>query len=192
MQGGEDRHMHGWAKFGKPDFSRAAQLFYRLPHELRESMSRSEEKTLIWTLFFAWTSAFHSGRNSALTSFSQTWVGEHFGRSRWTVGRALAKLEERGVLKQIRRRPKIDGTYRTNLIALGASITRVLGLMDAQPREKPSMCTTAPQQVQNLNKLPGGVASSSSPPGKQETADGHDSCREAISAVFRRLQALRT
>lgn len=142
----------GWAAMGKPDFSQAAKLFYRLPAEIREQCNRSEEKVLIWSLFLTWTTAFRSGRGTGIASFSETWLGAKFMRSRWTVLRALAKLESFGLVKRIRRSPRKDGTYQTNLLALGARLTALLSSAKAQPREKTPCSKTAPQEVENVYK----------------------------------------
>lgn len=144
--------MDGWSKLGKPDFATCGKLFYRLPADLRENLNRSQEKVLIWTIFFAWTSAHHSGRGGTIASFSQTWLGESFGRSRWTVSRALVRLEELGLLKRIRRPPDKNGTFRTNLLALGARLSALLALHTPQTREKSPCSKTAPQQFKELNK----------------------------------------
>jgi len=137
----------GWQAMGKPDFSQAGKLFYRLPADLREGMGRSEEKVLVWAIFLSWFSSVHSGRGNGLASFSETWLGAKFGRSRWTVGRALARLEEWSLLKRIRRNPRKDGTFQTNLIALGARLTSIFGAKSAQVRDKSPCSKTAPQEV---------------------------------------------
>jgi hypothetical protein len=142
----------GWHAMGKPDFSQCAKLFYRLPAELREGMNRSEEKVVIWTIFLSWTTAFRSGRTGAIASFSEAWLGGRFGRSRWTVARALARLEEWSLLKRIRRTPKTDGTFQTNLIALSAKITALLGLVRSQVPDKSPCSKTAPQEMENEYK----------------------------------------
>lgn len=139
----------GWAGMGKPDFSQCGKLFYRLPADLREGLNRSEEKVLIWALFLTWTTAFRSGRITTLASFSETWLGGRFGKSRWTVLRALKRLEDWNLLKRIRRSPKKDGTFQTNLIALSARITSLLNLTTRQVPEKTPCSTSAPQRVKN-------------------------------------------
>lgn len=144
----------GWTALGKPDFSHAAKLFYRLPANIREGLNRSEEKVLIWTIFFTWTTSFRSGRQSTLCSFSQIEVGLRFGRSRWTVGRALESLKEFGLVWTKRRKPRPDGTHQTNLIALTTRITDLFLTKTRQVPEKASMCKTAPQEVENGYKSP--------------------------------------
>ena len=139
----------GWQSMGKPDFSQAAKLFYRLPLDLRESMNRSEEKVLIWTLFLSWWNVHHSGRGTTIASFSETWLGTKFGRSRWTVARALEKLEEFGLLKRIRRNPRSDGTYQTNMIALQARLTSIFGAKTRQVADKSPCSKSAPQELEN-------------------------------------------
>lgn len=139
----------GWQAMGRPDFSQCAKLFYRLPANLREGMNRSEEKVLIWAIFLSWTTAFRSGRGNPLASFCETWLGARFGRSRWTVLRALAKLEGWNLLKRIRRNPKRDGTFQTNLIALGARLTALVTAQRAQVPDLSPCSKTAPQEIGN-------------------------------------------
>lgn len=142
----------GWQRMGKPDFSQAAKLFYRLPASLREGMNRSEEKVLIWTVFLAWTTQFHSGAQRTLASFSEAWLGTRFGRSRYTVIRALAKLEGFGLLTRIRRKPKRDGTFQTNCIALSTRMTSILAGVCTQVRDKSPCSKTATQEVKTEYK----------------------------------------
>lgn len=144
----------GWAALGKPDFSTAAKLFYRIPANIREGLNRSEEKVLIWTIFFTWTTSYRSGRQSTLCSFSQIEVGLRFGRSRWTVARALESLKELGLVWTKRRKPRPDGTFQTNLLALGARLSALLALHTPQTREKSPCSKSAPQEVENVYKSP--------------------------------------
>lgn len=157
MQVGGETMSNAWAALGTPDFATAAKLFYRLPADLRESLNRSEEKVMIWTLFFVWKDAARSTTATVRTSFSQSWVGAKFGRSRWTVSRALAKLEGWGLLTRIRRKPKPDGTHQSDLIALGARMHAVLASIIGQVRGKASMCKSATQEVENDYKSERGV-----------------------------------
>lgn len=143
---------HGWARLGKPDFSTAAKLFYRLPAELRDGLNRSEERVLIWTLFLSWYQSYHSGRSTALASFSETWLGARFMRSRWTVGRALVRLENWNLLKRIRRPPSSNGTFKTNLIALTAKLTSLCLATGTRTASKAPCSKNAPQRVQNSDK----------------------------------------
>lgn len=142
----------GWQGMGKPDFSHCAKLFYRLPADLREGMNRSEEKVLIWTLFMSWTASYRSGRANALSSFSETWLGQRFLRSRWTVLRSLKRLETLSLLKRIRRAPKKDGTFQSNLIALSTRLSALMSLGSRQPREKTPCSKTAPQRTESEYK----------------------------------------
>lgn len=142
----------GWQGMGKPDFSQCAKLFYRFPADLREGLNRSQEKVLIWTIFLSWTTAFHRGRTGGIMSFSEAWVGMRFGRSRWTVARALAKLEEWTLVKRIRRTPKRDGTFQTNLIALSARLTGLLSAQSTQVIDKSPCSKSAPQRIGKKDK----------------------------------------
>ena len=178
----------GWSTLGKPDFSTAAKLFYRLPADLRESLNRSEEKTLIWTIFFAWTHAHHSGRATALASFCQTWLGQQFARSRWTVARAVGKLEEMGLVKSIRRPPAKDGSFRSNLVALTARLTAIFSLKSFQPRDKSPCSKTAPQQVKNLNKRQTDLPLSGRSSVLEENPEKIEEGKGMLHAVFESLR----
>lgn len=144
--------MAGWAALGKPDFSRAAQLVYRLPAELRNQFNKSDQEVLTWALFLTWWSQTQSGRTAPIASFSEAWLGGKFGKSRWTVGRALAKLEGLSLLKRIRRNPKPDGFFRTNLIALSARLTAIICPNSRQVLDFSPCSKTAPQEVENVYK----------------------------------------
>lgn len=193
----------GWQAMGKPDFATCAKLFYRFPAEMREGMNRSEERVMIWALFLSWYQTFHSGRTGALASFSETWLGKQFGRSRWTVLRALVRLEGLALLKRIRRSPKKDGTFQTNLIALSAKLLGLLGVQSTgKPRGKQSStarltststtktpqvpdfspCSkTAPQEVKNVYKRDK-AAPFKSPPLVPEQGEGN--CLEKARELF--------
>jgi hypothetical protein len=204
----------GWQAMGKPDFATCGKLFYRLPAELRNDLNRSEEKVLIWAIFLTWWQSAHSGRQTALGSFSETWLGTKFGRSRWTVARALAKLEGWNLLKRIRRNPKRDGTFQTNLIALSAKLHGICaGFMpstkrnpsDPPPKERTttppfgrqvpgkSPCSkTAPQEVGNVYKRDKAAPFSSPPLVARQENDDYGPASHAISALIGRLSARRS
>lgn len=171
----------GWQAMGKPDFATCGKLFYRLPADLREGMNRSEEKVLIWTLFMSWLSSYRSGRATTIASFSAAWIGKNFGRSRWTVARALAKLEGWTLLKRIRRNPKKDGTFQTNLIALSARLKDILAQIMRQPRDKSPCSKTAPQETKSEYKREK-AAPLPAPPLLSSEKEG--TCLEKASAHF--------
>lgn len=203
----------GWAAMGKPDFATCGKLFYRLPAELREGMNRSEERVLIWTIFLTWTASFRSGRATTVASFCETWLGARFGKSRWTVLRALKRLEGFNFVKRIRRSPKKDGTFQTNLIALTARLTNIFGTTTAQPRGKTPCSKTAPQEVKNGYKGEKTAPSSGfadhslslsaaqlrerndripkEPEEQEDILDENDPRRKAFSALFERFKASR-
>jgi hypothetical protein len=137
-----------WSRLGNPDFATCGKLFYRLPAELRESLNRSEEKVLIWTLFLVWYQTFHSGRQSSYASFSEERMGKNFGRSRWTVGRALEKLQELALVRVTHRRPRPDGVWQTNLYSLGARLSAALARVIGQVRDFAPCSKNAPQESQ--------------------------------------------
>lgn len=153
----------GWQGMGKPDYSRVAQMLERFPAEVKNRWNMSQWNVLKRTIFYSWYTAYHSGRNSTLASFSESTLGKAFGKSRWTVMRALRKLEEYGLVKRIRRSPKKDGTFQTNLVAITAKLSAVLALTTRQPRDKSPCSKSAPQEVGNDYKRDK-AASLSAPP----------------------------
>ena len=176
--------MFDFRNYGTADYATVGLWFRRLPAEFRNLLNRSEQETLLWTVFYAWHSAHRAGRGTRFASFSQEKTGEKFGRSRWTVARALDKLEGLGVLRTIHRRPKPGLAWQTNLYELSCkflmSLKACLGKKDKQiPCSK-----TAPQVFPKNNireeTTPPLRESSSLPKTKEIGADA----RAAIARFF--------
>lgn len=146
--------MINWHRAGKPDFSKVAQWFSRFAPDFRNSFNRSEEKTLLFLIFYTWNNAFHSGRGSQYCSFSQEEVGKRFGRSRWTVARALERFARRDWIRVIHRRPRPGGKWQTNVYILSGKVLAALRAVIHPNRTTSSPCSkTAPQEsIQNSIK----------------------------------------
>ena len=138
--------MFDFRNYGMADYATVGMWFRRLPAEFRNLLNRSEEETLIWTVFYAWHSALKAGRGTRSASFSQEKTGEKFGRSRWTVARALEKLESLGLLRVIHRRPKPGMVWQTNLYELSCKFLMSLkACLGQKPKQIP--CSTSAPQV---------------------------------------------
>lgn len=134
-----------FAQMGTANYAEVGKWLELFPQEFKNKLNRSEEKTLKWLLFFTWHSAVHSGRNHGYASFSQQKTGQKFGRSRWTVARALDKLEWMGLITRLRRRPKPGQVYQTNLYFLTSRLLSMLTACLTQVRKKTPCSKTAPQ-----------------------------------------------
>lgn len=135
-----------WQTAGKADFAKCAEFISRFDPELRESLNRSESKVLQWLIYYVWENSRKAQRDLSYTSFSQQKVGEKFGRSRWTVHRALDKLEGYGLLSRLHRRPKNGATWQTNLYFLGDKLKAILARLLVKARPIRPCSTSAPQE----------------------------------------------
>ena len=141
-----------WDTLGNPDFSQTWQWLGRFPQELRNLMNRSEEQVCIGVLFFAWVAGFRAGRQTNYCSFSQDKLGEQFGRSRWTVARAVENLEKLGLIHRLHRRPVPGGTWRTNLYLLQPKLLRLLTVILKGIRGNSPCSKNAPQVASKTTK----------------------------------------
>jgi len=139
-----------FARAGKPDFSVVASWISRFAPDMRNEMNRSEEKTLQSLLFYTWYNSHHSGRNTPYCSFSQERVGKVFGRSRWTVARALDRMERKGWIRRIHRRPRPGEQWQTNVYILCGRLFSALAHLFS-PKPKNSPCSKTAPQVDTNN-----------------------------------------
>lgn len=163
-----------WASFGQANYAEVGKWLEMFPAEFKNRLNRSEEKTLKFLLFFTWHSAVHSGRNRAYASFSQAKTGSRFGRSRWTVARALARLEKMGLLRRLNRRPKPGQIWQTNLYFLTGKLVTMLTQCVRRATPKVPCSKTAPQVFPKDYKESGPDPSLDGPgpsaPGKGDSA----------------------
>ena len=134
-----------WDQLPKPDFSAVGQWFMRFPQELRNLFNRSEEQVMLGVLFFSWVAGSRAGRQTNYCSFSQAKLGEQFGRSRWTVARALDELERLDLVRRVHRRPGGGKTWQTNLYICLPKLLRLLSVIIQGIYGKSPCSTFAPQ-----------------------------------------------
>lgn len=153
----------GWQAMGKPDFSEVGKVFYRLPAAVRDRCNKSEERMLVWTMFLFWLHGYRSGRNVMSCSVSQLAWAKKFGKSRWTAARALARLEEYGLIKMLRRLKSKDGAWKPAVANPTAYLKTLLGLITSKSLKTQPGSKSAPQEVGNDYKRDK-AASLSAPP----------------------------
>lgn len=176
-----------WTRLGTPDYATVGMWFRRLPQTFRNQFNRSEEETLIWTIFYSWHSAYHSGRQRGYASYSETAVGARFGRSRWTVARALGTLKKLDLLHCIHRRPKPGHVWQTNLYLLSSKLIAFLATLLRHPRDKSPCSKTAPQ-VFPKNNYKAGAPPTGCAASQERTPDDETAPRRArLRALFDRL-----
>lgn len=179
-----------WQQAGKPDFARCAEFISRFDPELRESLSRSEMKVLQWTMFYAWQSGMTGKGAGNYCSFSQTRLGVLLRRSRWTVSRAVDRLQSRGLISSLVRRKNSDGTFPTNLYFLGDKLKAILARILGKVRDKSPCSKTAPQEFRKeslrLADSPSGSAASQD----KDIPDGNDAGYSQLRALAERYRAL--
>ena len=180
-----------WQAVGKPDYSLVGFWFRRFPPDMRNQLNKSEEETLLWTIFYSWYSGYHSGRNRGCASFSQAKMGENIGRSRWTIARALAKFVAWGSLRVIHRRPLGGRQWQTNLYLLSGRLSAVLGAILRQPREKSPCSTFAPQVDKHILKGGSRLPLGAPPPSKEDSDDANERRTARILEIARYDEANR-
>lgn len=175
-----------WQQAGKPDFARCAEIISRFDPQLRESLSRSEGKVLQWLLFYAWRGNVQSGRTLAYASFSQSRMGSSFGRSRWTVARALAQLDALGLVRSLRRRPDKDGQWQTNLYFLSDKLKAILArILNKGVKTLPS-AKMLHKNAEHTTKAGGLPFQRSAASQDKDKNDGNDGPSAKLRALFGR------
>ena len=172
--------------FGQPDWSEVGKFFHLLPAEFRNRLNRSETEVLKWIVFYVWHSQLRAGRAIAYGSFSQEKVGEKFGRSRWTVLRALAKLDALGLIRRVRRRPKAGKVWQTNLTMLTAKLLRTLSACLHRKKPKIPCSKIAPQVFPKILKTTGSLPPSGERARQEEIPEVTDNARAMVARFFRR------
>lgn len=147
-----EKEMDGWARLGKPDFSQAARIVYRLPAEIRNRFNKSDQEMLIWTFFLAWKNGFHAGRNTMYTFASQLAWAKKYGKSRWTAARALARLEEYGLIEIKQRLRSKMGDWKPNLVTMAPRMTAFLDALCGKSAKTQPGSKNAPQIVKDYYK----------------------------------------
>lgn len=178
----------GWAALGKPDYSHVAKLVERFPAEVKNQWNLSQLNVLKRTIFYSWYATYYGGRNSPLASFSESTLGKAFGKSRWTVMRALAKLEESGLLKRIRRPPLRPECYQTNQILLGSKLLAMIFWGCGKSSTKSPCSKSAPQEVGNVYKRDRVVPFETPPPVSRQGKDSIWDGKSLVSSVLAHLQ----
>lgn len=176
-----------WARQGKPDFAQCAAIVSRFDPTLRESLNRSENKVLQWFIHYIWSSSAKTGKDQTYISFSQVQLGQKFGRSRWTVKRAVDKLAEYGLIKGQFRRPKAGCRWQTCLYHLGPRLKAILARILGQPREKTPCSTFAPQEFRKKTLTAGAPPAGCAASQERTTRDGNDGPSPHLRAIFERL-----
>jgi hypothetical protein len=182
--------MMNWASAGKPDFAQCAAIVSRFDPELRERLNRSEGKVLQWFIFYVWKNCQQSGKNQNYASFSQTTVGGKFGRSRWTVARALDKLSAFGLVRGINRRPTADGKWTTNLYFLGDKLKAILSRLFAKGAPTDRVAKLPHKNADHTSKAGGLPLLRSAASQDKEDPDDDPARDERIREIIRRAKAL--
>ena len=174
-------------QFGKADWATVGSWFHLFPQEFRNKLNRSETEVLKWSVFYLWHAMHRNGRATPYVSFSQAKVGEKFGRSRWTVFRALAKLEWMGLIRQINRRPRPGQQWQTNLTILTPKLLQMMKACLQKKRPKNPCSTSAPQVFPNTTKTESAPSSEGRALSQKEKFPVGEAAKAALARFFPNL-----
>ena len=142
----------GWQQWGKPDKATCSWMVSRMPDDIRLALNKSEREVLEWILFFTWKGASTGKTANTSTFLSQMYVSENIGKSRWTVARALDRLEEYGLVRSLKRLKSKAGEWKPRLLTLIGRLVSFLSYLSGNHRPKSPGCKTAPHEYKHSNK----------------------------------------